>query len=159
MGGENRYSSYGLKEGVDEHAFFSEPSSATKNFSDSSMEDTWQFTPLAISSSLTSSRQSDYSSYLQLHSIGDFPKQESKPNHHHYYALGSESKYEMPMKLESEREPHKTIHRFFDEKPIRGRDSWLDQDEKSSNSSTTRLSISMPSSSSDGLPLFGSRRD
>ncbi|KAK4756895.1 hypothetical protein SAY87_007022 [Trapa incisa] len=156
-----RYSSYGLKEGViDERAFFSEPSGTARSFSGSSMEDAWQLTPLTISSS----RQSDYSSYLQLQSIGDFSRQEIKPNHNHhqyFYALGGESnKYDIPMKLEDEHEPHKTIHRFFDEEPIRGRDSWLDQDEKSSSSSTTRLSISMPSSSSnDHLPLFGSRRD
>ncbi|KAK4746828.1 hypothetical protein SAY87_025865 [Trapa incisa] len=147
---------------MDQHAFFSEPSGAAKSFLGSSMEDAWQLTPLTINSS---TRQSDYS-YLQLQSMGDFPLQETKPNHHHqhnqyFYALGRESnKYDMPIKLEDEQEPHKTIHRFFDEEPIRGRDSWLDQDDKSSSSSTTRLSISMPSSSSnDHLPLFGSRRD
>lgn len=157
-GVSNRYA-YGLKEGVDEHAFFSESSGATRNFSASMMEDSWQLTPLTMSSSSsTSSRQSDYS-YLQLQSLGDFSKQESKPNQHYFYGLGSESKYEMSVKLEREQEPHKTIHRFFDEEPIRGRDSWLDLDDKSSNSSTTRLSISIPSSSSNDFPLFSSRRE
>lgn len=153
----NRYT-YGIKEGVDEHAFFSESSGPTRNFSASMMEDSWQLTPLTMSSSSsTSSRQSDYS-YLQLQSLGDFSKQESKHTQHYFYGLGNESKYEMPLKLEKEQEPHKTIHRFFDEEPIRGRDCWLDPDDKSSNSSTTRLSISIPSSSNDFPPL-SSRRD
>lgn len=51
-------------------------------------------------------------------------------------------------------EPQKTVHRFFDEWPHKGREgSWLDLDDKSS---TTQLSISIPTCSHD-FPTFSSR--
>ncbi|PKI73710.1 hypothetical protein CRG98_005951 [Punica granatum] len=156
LNSDYRYAAYGMKEEVDEHAFFSEPSGTMRNFSTaSSMEDSWQHTPLTMSFSSSSSARSRQSAdypYLQLQSLGDYPKQESKPSNHHYlYTLGTVDNVPVKHEREQEDEPHKTIHRFFDEEPIRGgsRDSWIDPDEKSSNSSTTRLSISMPSSSSN----------
>ncbi|KAJ4708781.1 Growth-regulating factor-like protein [Melia azedarach] len=165
----NRYV-YGLKEEVDEHAFFSEPSGNIRSFSASSMDDSWQFTPLTISSSSSSTTasssssskqrscsglQSDYS-YLQLQSLNDHtPKQQDKQDQH-FYVLGSE----IDLKLERQQEeaPQKTVHRFFDEWPPKTRDSWLDLDDKSSNTasvSTTRLSISIPSA--HDFPIFSSR--
>ncbi|KAL5768538.1 hypothetical protein ACOSP7_015083 [Xanthoceras sorbifolium] len=155
---------YGLKEEVDEHAFFSEPSGNMRNFSGSSMDDSWQLTPLTMSSSSSSSSkqrscsglQNDYS-YLQLQSLNDHtPKrQQQQKQDQHFCVLGSEIK----MDKDQEEGPQKTVHRFFDEWPPKTRESWLDLDDKSSNSasvSTTRLSISIPSSAHD-FPIFSSR--
>ncbi|KAG2712777.1 hypothetical protein I3843_04G133100 [Carya illinoinensis] len=154
----NRYVN-GLKEEVDEHAFFSEPSGSMRNFSGPSMDDSWQLTPLTMSTyskqRSCSSLQSEYS-YLQLQSLGSSTKQPEQDQH--YFSLGSAIKNEMPIQIEKE-QPQKTIHRFLDEWPPKERDSWLDLDDKSSNSSsvsTTRLSISIPSSFHD-FPIFNSR--
>ncbi|KAK8547274.1 hypothetical protein V6N13_097988 [Hibiscus sabdariffa] len=149
---------YGLKEDVDEHAFFSEPSGTMRSFSGSSVDDSWQLAPLTMSSSSSKQRscsglQSEYS-YLQLQSLTDHStKQRKQDDDEHCYI-----KFEMPNELEKG-EPPKTVHRFFDEWPPKHRDSWLDLDDKSSNSSsvsTTRLSISIPSTSHD-FPIFNSR--
>ncbi|KAK6236549.1 WRC domain - like 10 [Theobroma cacao] len=153
---------YGLKEEVDEHAFFSEPSGTMRSFSGPSVDDSWQLTPLTMSSSFSKQRscsglQSEYS-YLQLQSLTDHTSKQNKQDDEHCYILGSDIKCEMPIKLEKG-EPQKTVHRFFDEWPPKHRDSWLDLDDKSSNSSsvsTTRLSISIPSTSHD-FPIFNSR--
>ncbi|KAJ0090904.1 hypothetical protein Patl1_13568 [Pistacia atlantica] len=104
--------------------------------------------------------QSDYS-YLQLQSLSDHnPKQQHKQQDQNRYLLGSDIKCELPIRLDREHEegPQKTVHRFFDEWPPKTRDSWLDLDDKSSNSSsvsTTRLSISIPSA--HDFPIFNSR--
>ncbi|KAL4331942.1 hypothetical protein GQ457_07G039670 [Hibiscus cannabinus] len=149
---------YGLKEEVDEHAFFSEPSGTMRSFSGSSVDDSWQLAPLTMSSSSSKQRscsglQNEYS-YLQLQSLTDHStKQRKQDDDEHCYI-----KFEMPNELEKG-EPPKTVHRFFDEWPPKHRDSWLDLDDKSSNSSsvsTTRLSISIPSTSHD-FPIFNSR--
>lgn len=147
----NRYV-YGLKEEVDEHAFFTEPSGTMRSFSASSMEDSWQLTPLTISSS-SSSKQRNCSglsndnneySYLQLQSLnGNNSKQPQQDQG--CYISGSDVKCETFMKLGKE-EPQKTVHRFFDEWPPKSRGSWLDLDDKSS---TTQLSISIPTSTHD----------
>lgn len=158
----NRYV-YGVKEEhVDEQAFFSEPSGTIRSFSGSSMDDSWRLAPLTMSSSSSSSKQrvcsglqSDYS-YLQLQSLSDHtPKQQHKQQDQNCYVLGSDTKCELPI---GEQEPQKTVHRFFDEWPPKTRDSWLDLDDKSSNSasvSTTKLSISIPSP--HDFPIFNSR--
>ncbi|GMI92670.1 hypothetical protein HRI_002936300 [Hibiscus trionum] len=150
---------YGLKEEVDEHAFFSEPSGTMRSFSGSSVDDSWQLAPLTMSSSSSKQRscsglQSEYS-YLQLQSLTDdhSTKQSKQDDDEHCYI-----KFDMPNELEKG-EPPKTVHRFFDEWPPKHRDSWFDLDDKSSNSSsvsTTRLSISIPSTSHD-FPIFNSR--
>ncbi|KAK9275464.1 hypothetical protein L1049_022731 [Liquidambar formosana] len=152
---------HGLKEEVDEHAFFSETSGTMRSYSGSSMDDSCQLKPLTMSSSLTkqscSGLQSGYS-YLQLQSLTDTSKQH-KQDQHHCYILGSDIKCEMPFKIEREDEPQKTVHRFFDEWPPKNRDSWLNLDDRSSNCasmSTTQLSISIPTSSHD-FPIFNSR--
>ncbi|XVE70700.1 hypothetical protein DITRI_Ditri10aG0091800 [Diplodiscus trichospermus] len=113
---------YGLKEEVDEHAFFSEPSGTMRSFSGSSVDDSWQLTPLTMSSSSSKQRscsalQSEYS-YLQL---TDHNSKENKQNDEHCYVLGSDFKCEMPIKLEKG-EPQKTVYRFFDEWPPKHRD-------------------------------------
>ncbi|KAJ7955972.1 Growth-regulating factor-like protein [Quillaja saponaria] len=157
----NRYV-YGLKEEADEHAFFSEPSGTRRSFSPSSMDESWQFTPLTISSSSSKQRscsglQNEYS-YLQLQSINDDNTIKQPEQDQRCYVMGSDIKSEMPIKLGKE-EPQKTVHRFFDEWPPESRDSWLDLDDKSSNASstsTTRLSISIPTPSHD-FPTFNNR--
>ncbi|KAH1147681.1 hypothetical protein GLYMA_15G176500v4 [Glycine max] len=142
---------YGEKEEVDEHAFFTEPCGVMKSFSASSMDDSWQLTPLTMSSSSSSSKQrssfglsSDYSCLqLQSHS-----KQQQQEHHQDQgcYMFGAGQVVK--------EEPQKTVHRFFDEWPHKGREgSWLDLDDKSS---TTQLSISIPTSSHD-FSTFSSR--
>ncbi|KAG4956926.1 hypothetical protein JHK85_043306 [Glycine max] len=139
------------KEEVDEHAFFTEPCGVMKSFSASSMDDSWQLTPLTMSSSSSSSKQrssfglsSDYSCLqLQSHS-----KQQQQEHHQDQgcYMFGAGQVVK--------EEPQKTVHRFFDEWPHKGREgSWLDLDDKSS---TTQLSISIPTSSHD-FSTFSSR--
>ncbi|CAL0320266.1 unnamed protein product [Lupinus luteus] len=147
----NRYV-YGLKEEVDEHAFFTEPTGTMRSFSTSSMDDSWQLTPLAMSSSSSSKQRSctglsnDYP-YLQLQSLSDHSKQLEDQDHGCYNILGSSAS-------DIEHEPRKTVHRFFDEWPHKSsRGSWLDLDDKSS---TTQLSISIPTSAHD-FPTFSSR--
>ncbi|KAI4335227.1 hypothetical protein L6164_013894 [Bauhinia variegata] len=146
---------YGLKEDVDEHAFFTEPSGSMRSFSASSMDDSWHLTPLTMNSSSSSKQRScsalsnDYS-HLQLQSLRDNIKQPEQDQS--CYILDSDMKCEASKKLEKQ-EPEKTVHRFFDEWPPKSRDSWLDLDDKSS---TTQLSISIPTSTHD-FPTFNAR--
>ncbi|KAM5547257.1 growth-regulating factor 1 [Rosa sericea] len=139
---------YGVKEDVDEHAFFSEPSGSVRGFSGSSSsldhhqnESNWQLTMSCSNSSskqrTCSALQTEHYPHLQLQNFSD-------------------------SKMERREETQRTIHHFFDEGPPKDRDSsWLDLDgnNKSSNSgsvSTTRLSISIPNSAHD-FPIFNSR--
>ncbi|PON53641.1 Growth-regulating factor [Parasponia andersonii] len=149
---------YGLKEEVDEHSFFSEEPSGT-HVRDLSMDDTWQFTPLTMSCSSSSSKQRNFSgsqnehSYLQLQSSTHGYKQHNEQDQQHCDLMGND------VKMERKEETQKTIH-FFDEWPVKEKDSWLDLDDKSSNSgsvSTTQLSISIPTSSYD-FPIFNTSR-
>ncbi|MED6193146.1 hypothetical protein PIB30_016240 [Stylosanthes scabra] len=127
---------YGVKEDVDERAFFTEPSGTMKSFSGSStIDDPWQLTPLTMISSSSSSsstkqrscttlsNNSDYS-YLQLQNLNDHSKKQEEEHHHHHEKT--------------------TVHSFFDEWPHKG----LDSHDKSC-SSTTKLSISIPTSFHD----------
>ncbi|KAE8667083.1 Growth-regulating factor 2 [Hibiscus syriacus] len=144
---------YGLKEEEDEHAFFSEASGTMRSFSGSSVDDSWQLAPLTMST--FSSKQRSFSglpseySYLQLQSLTDHSTKQSKQDDDEHCYI----KFRMPDELDKG-EPPKTVHRFFDEWPPKHRDSWLDLDDKSSNNSTTRLSISIPS---HDFPIFNSR--
>ncbi|KAF1887463.1 hypothetical protein Lal_00040517 [Lupinus albus] len=149
---------YGLKEEVDEHAFFTEPSGNMRSFPASSMDDSWNLTPLTISSS-SSSKQRNFSgltndneySYLQLQSLSDNAKQQPEQDQGCY----NDMKCENIMKLgDREEQPpqQKTVHRFFDEWPPKRRGLWLDLDDKSS---TTQLSISIPTS--NDFATFSSR--
>ncbi|KAL6226771.1 PREDICTED: growth-regulating factor 1 isoform X1 [Fragaria vesca subsp. vesca] len=141
----NRFG-YGVKEEVDEHAFFSEPSGSVRGFSGSSSslnhhqnESNWQLTMSCSDSSskqrTCSALQTEHYPHLQLQNFTDSKRGE---------------------------ETQRTIHHFFDEGPPKDRESsWLDLDanNKSSNSgsaSTTRLSISIPNSAHD-FPIYNSR--
>ncbi|XP_065850394.1 growth-regulating factor 1-like [Euphorbia lathyris] len=157
---------YGMKEEVDEHAFFSEQSGSgsMRSLSGSSMDDhAWQLTPLTMSSSSTNSTSSNQRNmsglqneypYLQLRSLSDHDHASKQQQKQYNYVHGN-------MKNERDEPQNKTVHRFFDEWPLKNKDSWLDLDDKSQNStsvSTTRLSISIPSSSSHDFPnIFNSR--
>ncbi|KAH7853705.1 hypothetical protein Vadar_005712 [Vaccinium darrowii] len=132
----NRYG-YGMKEEVSEQAFFSESSS---------MEDPWKLTPLSTGSSLAhlkqracSGLQSGGYPFLQHQGLTDTSKQQNT------------NFFEMPPKADSEDQPKKVMHHFFDEWP-KNKDSWADSEGKSSDYvpvSTTQLSISIPNSSYD----------
>ncbi|GAB4853730.1 hypothetical protein Ancab_040606 [Ancistrocladus abbreviatus] len=138
----------GLKEEVGEHAFFNESSGTMRGFSGSSMDDPWQHNPLKMSgggTGLNQPRQSScsglQSGYPYLELKNEASKQEKQ--NQQCYAWGRDFNCELSMKVERENEPQKTIHHFFDEWPPKGRDSWHD------SSSTTQLSISIPTSSHD----------
>lgn len=135
-----------------------------RGFSASSMEDPWQLTPLTMSCSSSSPRhkncsalQGDYSSYLQLQSFGGSPKQVKQDEH--YYAVGKYN--EMQSKMDREK-PEKTMHHFFGEWSPEDRESWVDLDDKSSNTgavSETRLSMSILNSSQhDFSSIFSSNK-
>ncbi|CAL0325507.1 unnamed protein product [Lupinus luteus] len=152
---------YGEKEEVDEHAFFNEPSGNMRSFSASSIDDSWNLTPLSISSP-SSSKQRNFSdltnndseySYLQLQSLNDNSKQQQKQDQGFY----NDMKCEKFMKLGDKEEPpqQKNIHRFFDEWPPKSRGTWLDLDDKSS---TTQLSISIPTSHDFGTFISRNQR-
>ncbi|KAK4265625.1 hypothetical protein QN277_026652 [Acacia crassicarpa] len=141
----------GLREDVDEHAFFTEPSGTMRSFSASSMEDTsWHLTPLSMSSSSSSSMKqrssysglspTEYSSYLQLQKQN--PNESRNQQGQDCYLLGLGKPQEEP----NHNQNQKTVHRFFDEWPNKSKNSWLDLDDKSS---TTQLSISIPSTTTD----------
>ncbi|KAG5243517.1 hypothetical protein OIU77_030598 [Salix suchowensis] len=159
---------YGLKEEVDEHAFFSESSGSMRSLSGSSLDDASQLSPLTMNSSpsnTNSSKQRSLSglhneySYLQLQSLSDHDTPKQQKQYQHSYLLGSSNIGSLgPIEMEKEKS-QKTVHRFFDEWPPENKDSWLDLADKSSNSasvSTTGLSMSIPSSH-DFLPIFSSR--
>ncbi|KAJ8767415.1 hypothetical protein K2173_017459 [Erythroxylum novogranatense] len=161
---------YGLKEEVDEHVLFCEPSGCMRNLPGSALDDAWQLTPLTMSSSSSSS--SSYSSkqrnlsgypneysYLQLQSLSDHDNPKQQKQYQHSYLLGSEVTCQASIKNEREEQQQKTVHRFFDEWPPKSKSSWLDLDDKSSNTASitkTGLSISIPSSSHE-FSIFNSR--
>ena len=119
------------------------------------MDDSWQLTPLTMSSSSSSSSSkhrscsslsNDYS-YLQLQSLSDHSKHQEQDQG--CYIFGGDIKCETTLMKLGKEEPQiqkTTVHRFFDEWPHKGGGSWLDLDDKSS---TTQLSISIPTSAHD----------
>ncbi|PQQ04649.1 growth-regulating factor 1 isoform X2 [Prunus yedoensis var. nudiflora] len=127
-----------------------EPSGSVRDFSgSSSMDDSWQFTPLTMSTCTSSSSKQRSCSALQSEHSHSQLQSNITPKQQNYYALGSD------MKMDRNEGTQKTIHRFFDEWPLKDKDSWLDLDDKSSNSgsvSNTRLSIS-----THDFPIFSSR--
>ncbi|KAK2974962.1 hypothetical protein RJ640_009121 [Escallonia rubra] len=130
---------HGIKEEIDEHAFFSESSGTMRSMSGSSVGDSWH-----LGSPLSHSRQRNLSglqnggySYLQLQSLGDTSKQQKLNQDQDYHVLGK------PDQGDDEK-PQKVMHHFIDEWPHKSKDSWLDSESSLSNS-TTQLSISMPS--------------
>lgn len=140
--------------GDQERAFFSEePSKGGFTRVASSMNDSWQLTPVLTMSCSSSSSSKQHSLQLQSGSR-DAQKQQQEQSQDQNF-----------VKLERKQETQKTIH-FFDEWPVKERDSssssWPDLDDKSSNSgsvSTTQLSISIPSTNSSyDFPIFTSSR-
>ncbi|KAL1363660.1 hypothetical protein AAHE18_03G164000 [Arachis hypogaea] len=119
---------YGVKEDADERAFFKEPSSTLKSFSGSSIDDSWQLTPLTISTSSSSSSTKQRRCTSLSNNIE---------------SLNERSKNQ-------EQDQKTTVHSFFDEWPHKGRG--FDSDDKCS--STTKLSISIPSTSFHDFPVL-----
>lgn len=160
-----RYIHGGLKYEVDERALFTEDSRTMRTFTNSSVDDPLQLTPLTMSSYskqssssvLEQSRGSEFYNHLQLQSLADAAasKQQQKQNlDQNYYFLGRDLKCQTPSNAgsrggeEEEEEEKKDIHHhFLKEWAPKGRDSsWLN----------TQLSISIPDSSHD-FPIFNSR--
>ncbi|XP_010261922.1 PREDICTED: growth-regulating factor 1-like [Nelumbo nucifera] len=143
---------HGLKGEVDERAFFSETSRTARSAPDSSLDNSWRFTPLAQSKQRScSALQGDYSQ-PQLQSLTDISKQQKQQQEQHCFVLGADFKSERPQKMEREEEPQQPLRHFFDEWPPKSRDSWLDLEDDRSNRasfSTTQLSISTPMPSLD----------
>ncbi|GAB2267769.1 hypothetical protein Dimus_002748 [Dionaea muscipula] len=155
---------HGVKEEMGEYGFFGETSGTRRGYSSaagSSMDEPWQLnnhfklggTAGASSLNMNQQRESCCSSlqsgypYLELKS--EAPKQEKQSQQCNVW--GRDFNCELSMGVERETEPQKTIH-FFDEWPPKGsRDSWND------SSSTTQLSISMPTSSHHDFFLSDSR--
>ncbi|KNA07226.1 hypothetical protein SOVF_173810 [Spinacia oleracea] len=157
----------GLKEEVGEHAFFTESSgSSMRGFSGSSMEDTWQLGNLDHHQQ--QSKQGggcggggggypNYLQQLQTNNTAAAAAKQQQQQEKQCYIWGRDFNCDLSMKVEDERENNfneKTTHHFFDEWPIKGggrggRDSsWHD------SSSTTQLSISIPSSNSHHHDFF-----
>ncbi|KAJ9538536.1 hypothetical protein OSB04_031269 [Centaurea solstitialis] len=120
--------SFGMKEEIDEHRFFSESSGTMKNLSGSSIADSWQLEPLAMNN-LTHSKQTSFPEYH--HHQNGYSYQQQQQQDQSYYDQFS-------LKFERKDEPQKVMHHFFDE--------WPPNDNNSKDSSTTQLSISIPSS-------------
>lgn len=117
--------SYGMKEDIDEHPFFSESSGTIKN----SVAESWRLEPLAMNNN-SSSKQTTFSDYHQnAYSYQQQPQQD-----HSYY------NHQLALKIDRN-EPQKVTHHFFDE--------WPPNDDTNKDSSTTQLSISIPTSAHD----------
>ncbi|KAF9614698.1 hypothetical protein IFM89_019826, partial [Coptis chinensis] len=143
----------GLKEEVDEKAFFSEASGTLRSVPESSLNDPWRLTPLKMSSTSYNNQQKDrnfsdlqsgYSQYQQHH-------KQHQQQEQHCFVLGTDFKSQRPTKIEKE-ESQQPLRHFFDEWPPKSKDSWLGlEDDRSDQASfsTTQLSISIPMSSQD----------
>lgn len=122
--------SYGMKEEIDEHPFFSESSGTIKT---TSMGDhPWQMEPLAMSNSNNSLAHLKQRTFSDYHQNGYLYQQEHQDQS--YYD-------QMGLKIGRKDEPQKVMHHFFDE--------WPPNDENNQDSSTTQLSISIPSCAHD----------
>lgn len=143
----------GMKEEGGEHVFFSEASGTMRSRCGSnSVDDTWELSPLTMSSPMCHSKQStghSAASYLQLQSLNDSSRQQRQDHHQYYY--NDLKTHDSPMKIETEdHQPKKVMHHFFDEWPPKdNKDSWLDSEDKFSGLSKTQLSISIPNPSQD----------
>ncbi|XP_021683187.2 growth-regulating factor 5 isoform X2 [Hevea brasiliensis] len=112
---ENDYRYFhGMREGVDERAFFPEASGSARSLQDS-------YQQLAMSS------YKGYS-HLQFDSLADTSKQQQEDQQQHCFVLGTDFKSSAtrPIKLEKEGETQKPLHHFFGEWPPKSADSWLD---------------------------------
>ncbi|KAL7598358.1 hypothetical protein Lser_V15G25501 [Lactuca serriola] len=126
-----RKSYVGMKEEIDEHSFFSESSGTIKS------SDSWQLEPLAMNnpnSSLAHLKQQ--TSFSDYHQNGYLQYQ-----HEQHQDQGSYYNHQIGLKIARKDEPQKVMHHFFDE--------WPPNDENNQDSSTTQLSISIPSSAHD----------
>ncbi|KAJ1401055.1 WRC domain [Sesbania bispinosa] len=99
---------HGIREGVDERAFFPEASGSSRSYPDS-------YQQLSMSS---------YKPYLNSHfqDINDNPRQQEQ----HCFVLGTDFKSTRPSKEKETETTQKSLHHFFGEWPPKNTDSWLD---------------------------------
>jgi len=103
---------HGIREDVDERAFFPEASGTARNYTDS-------YQPLSMSS---------YKSYSNssFQNINDATNQRQQEQQH-CFVLGTDFKSTRPSKeKEAETTSQRPLHRFFGEWPPKNTDSWLD---------------------------------
>lgn len=121
--------SYGMKEEVDEHPL-------------ASVCDSWHLAMNNSVSSLAKTRQRSVSEYQNDYSYlqpqNNPTKQQQKQDQGRCYD-------HLALKIERIDEPQKVMHHFFDESPYNGNDDHC----KDEDSSTTQLSISIPSCAHD----------
>ncbi|PIA27675.1 hypothetical protein AQUCO_07600086v1 [Aquilegia coerulea] len=149
---------HGLKEEVDERAFFSEASGTLRSVPESTLKDPWRLTPLRMSSSTHnqpkdgnfSDLQRGYSQFQLQHK----QQQQQQEEEQHCFILGTDFKSDRFMKTSTttteKEESQQPLRHFFDEWPPKSKDSWLGLEEDRSDQgshSTTQLSISIPMSS------------
>lgn len=140
---------HGLKEGVDEHPFFSEASGSLRSIASSPFDSSWR----SNASSLAQLKHGNCSAFPST-----FSQMQMHDNHtdvsnkqqmeQHSFSLG-------PVNMKRVDEPQQPLRQFFDEWPLKNRDSWLDLEEDPSNQtsfSATQLSISIPMASSEFPP-------
>ncbi|KAF7843593.1 growth-regulating factor 5 [Senna tora] len=103
---------YGMKEGVDERAFFPEASESARSFTNSYQQ-------------LSMSSYRPYSN-SQFQNINDNPRQQQQEQH--CFVLGSDFKSPGSIKNENESDEMtlRPLHHFFGEWPPKNTDSWLD---------------------------------
>ncbi|XP_077230804.1 growth-regulating factor 6-like [Tasmannia lanceolata] len=126
---------HGVKEGVDEHAFFSKASGTLRNISDSSLVDSLSFMPMGMNSLAEKKHEN----------CPAVPSNYSQQKRH-CFVMGTDFNMERPVKMEIEEEPQQPIHHFFDE-CTPNREPWMHLEEDPSNEasfSRTQLSISTP---------------
>ncbi|XP_077230334.1 growth-regulating factor 6-like isoform X2 [Tasmannia lanceolata] len=144
---------HGIKECVDEHAFFSEASGTMRNNSDMPLDNSWSFMPMAMNSL-------DEMKHENCPAVPSNYSQQKQ----HCFVMGTDFNMERPVKMEIEEEPQQPLLHFFDECPS-NRKPWMHLKEDPSNDasfSRTQLSISTPMALLDSSAFnyqTGNRKD
>ncbi|KAJ7951511.1 Growth-regulating factor-like protein [Quillaja saponaria] len=103
----------GVRDGVDERAFFPEASGTARNVSDSYQQ-------------LTDSRSCKGYSQSHFQSSSDSSKQQQQQQEQHCFVLGNDFKSPRSIKSEKDADTQKPLHHFFEDWPPKNTDSWLD---------------------------------
>ncbi|XXG81693.1 hypothetical protein AAC387_Pa09g2268 [Persea americana] len=138
---------HGLKEGVDEHPFFSEASGSLRNLTSapSPFDSSWRSNTSSLAQLKHGNCSSFSSSYSQLQMHNDHTDMAKQQLEKHCFSLDH-------VNMKRADEPQQPLRQFFDEWPLKNRDSWLDLEEDPSNPTSfpaTQLSISIPMASSE----------
>ncbi|MQM13242.1 hypothetical protein Taro_046172 [Colocasia esculenta] len=135
---------HGMKEDVDQYAFFSEASGGER-------EGQWRFTPLGMSS-LGETRQRSFPFHQQGGGyFGELAKEEEREQEEkrqHCFVLGADFKLERPAKEEREGEAQRPLRHLFDDWPMKAKEPWMGSEEEEQPGwggfPMTQLSISIP---------------